>query len=228
MIPVIIGGISTAIVAYAIKEVAEEENWLGLWDNNTSSSSTNNTEQAKTSEPRKKSEFFELEKFYDFKQTVLKTTLNECSNILKDIKNLKQYKIKNVKLKDNFPNDSKLYSSRVNHIASDLTRYLEKLNKILESKLKTISKNMEVSINYNSYSKDAKKAIKDAINISESIIDILNIKIVNKKNFATKSSRQLVEDSRKIIEDYIYKDNSKHKTNSTEINKHDDIIDIIY
>ena len=67
MIPLIIGGVTLAVVSYAVKEICEEEGCP--WDTKASTPETDNTETVEISKKSKE--------FHKFKKSIYKSSMQE-------------------------------------------------------------------------------------------------------------------------------------------------------
>ncbi len=186
MLPLLIGGVVVAVAGYALKEVCEEENCFGLWDENRP---CDNTE----TQPRQT----KLEEFYELRLIVFDSH-GKFSNTLKEIKNLKLDKPTKIVIDHDLP--TILFDEDVNRGISDLYIRLVSLNTLLQSYASTISKNLKVSNNFEAYSTEAKEVLSDAMVLSNMISDILNVKVINKKGKFSKSAKRLLEESKKVLD----------------------------
>lgn len=188
MLPLLIGGAVVAVAGYALKEVCEEENCFGLWDESRPQDST-----------ERQPDQIKLEEIYELRLIVLDSH-GQFTNTIKKIKYLKYDKPIKIVINHNLP--TVLYDKDLNTDITDLYINLNSFNTLLQSYTSTISQNLKVSNSFKAYSTEAREVLSDAMVLSNMISDILNLKIINKKGKFSKSAKKLLEKSRKILDSF--------------------------
>lgn len=186
MLRLIIGGVTTALVGYAIKEACKDENCFGLWDEPSS---------------RTKTTVSGLDKFNTLKQTVLDGVYQEFQQNLQKIKNLDLKESKKINLNNKTSTIPK-YKIEIDNIADELYVLLDDFNYLLKNYNEKVSRYIEVSKNFKKYSKKKTHILSDAIVLSNTINDILNIKLVNRKDKLNNNAKVLLVDAKKVLEKF--------------------------
>lgn len=141
----------------------------------------------------------ELERFYKLKQSVYNGSYQEFQNIIAKIENLDLDNKKNITLKNTIPKTEN-YKDEINSTANMLYLLLGDCNDRLRESISKISDMIKISSNYPSYSKEAKKTLSDALVISGVIVDILNVDIIEEEEKPSKSSKELITQVNKVLE----------------------------
>ena len=187
MIARTIGILSTALVAYAIKDAFFDSGAYEFgWDDKESSKTTHK-EKTKSL----------LEDFYALRKKVYKGSYKEFISIIEKIKNIK-LEADEVKLSEKIPKHD-TYKEEINQRASELYIKLGGFDEMLKSYNKKISTNLLVSDDFEVYLPEAKQIISDAMVVANTISDLLNVQVVSKKGKASKSSYRLLQESDKIL-----------------------------
>jgi hypothetical protein len=152
--------------------------------------------------------FTTLQNFYTLKQTIYDSSYQEFQTTLKKIKNLNIDKADKINIKNNLPIEQ-THIEEITNISNDLTISLYELNLLFQKYIEKITTIVNISNDYKSYSKEASKILSDTLVLSNTINDILNIKVVSKKDKPTKSSKELVEEVKKVL--VSFKENPREK-----------------
>ncbi len=114
MIPLIIGGVTLAVVGYAIKEVCEEEGCP--WDNKIPTPERDNTETVEISKQSKE--------FHKFKKTIYKSSMQEYQSFLE------KHNVEN----NDITTDAKLEKQKFSdeQITDELESYINQISNTLE------------------------------------------------------------------------------------------------
>ena len=145
--------------------------------------------------------FTTLQNFYTLKQSIYESSYQEFQTTLKKIKNLNINKQDKINIKNNLPVEQ-THIEEITNISDNLTVSLYNLNLLFQKYIEKTTTIVNISNDYKSYSKDASKILSDTLVLSNTINDILNIKVVNKEDKATKSSKRLIVEVRKVLDSF--------------------------
>jgi len=186
MLPLILGAVALGTVGYGIAKVLDD-------DCDCSSIKTKSSYRANTTK--------DIEQFYSLKQTVYETLYSEFVSNIKKVKNLDLDNFKEINIKSNFPQNEQ-YIDKINNIVEELYLLLDNCNNLFKLHIAKTLSILEVSKDYKSYSKDAKKTLSDTLVLSNTINDILNINLINQNDKPTKSSKRLVKEVQKVLDSF--------------------------
>lgn len=199
---VVIGGISTAVVGYAVKELCQESDCFGWFDNDSNTSNSNDKSQTKKASNKSKEKKKKLKSFYTLRKLVLETSYTDFNELISKVQNLNAQEKENITLKDNIPS-SKPYSDEIKQTSKELYNALESFNDIFKLHISKISSMIEVSDNYEAYSSNSQTIINNAIKLSNTIYDILAVDIIDEEGNITQDSKDLVEKCKGLMEEYV-------------------------
>jgi len=163
MIPFIIGGVTLAVVGYAIKEICEEEGCP--WDDSTSASAT--TEEKSDIATVKSSE--KSKEFHKFKKNIYKTSMQEYQDFLE------KYKIKN----NDIATDTKLEKQKFSD--EQITDEIESYIKQISSTLEILSHNLSLRVRMLQNEKDLEDDVVEKLNrYANSIYSLSQLKLFDR------------------------------------------------
>ncbi|MEA2016811.1 MAG: hypothetical protein U9N59_00055 [Campylobacterota bacterium] len=142
-----------------------------------------------------------LQNFYTLRQSIYDGSYQAFQTTLKKIKHLSLDKQKKIDLNSSFPK-SKINKEDILNISNDLFISLYDINQLFQTYITKVSAILEVSKDYKSYSKEAKKTLSDTLVLSNTINDILNINLINQNDKPTKSSKRLVIEVKKVLDSF--------------------------
>ena len=176
MIQIILGGAALTAVGYGIAKLLEDDcNCIEVKENKQSSVNS-------------------LEKFYSLKEDVYNTSYQEFQVILGQINNLSIDEPKKIVFKNNLLKTEN-YKKKVYSIADELYLQLNNCNILFKGHIVKVLNILESSNDYESYSKDDKRILDNTLVLSNTINNILNVKLINKHDKLTKSYKQLLKRS---------------------------------
>ena len=163
MIPLIIGGVTLAVVGYAIKEICEEEGCP--WDNE--SSAFEKAEEQTASETVKSSK--KSKEFHKFKKNIYKTSMREYKEFLQ------KYNIEN----NDIATDLKLQKQKFSdeQITDELESYISQISNTLEILSHNLSLGIRMVQNEKSLEDDVVKKLNSYV---DSIYQLSHLELFDK------------------------------------------------
>ena len=193
---VIIGGISTAVVGYGIKEVCADEKCFGLFNSDKNDNSA--SFEYKKAKTKKKG----LKAFYNLRKDIFQTSHKEFNELISKVQNINTETKEDIALNENLPS-SKPYSDEIKQTSKKLYEKLKSFNEIFELYITKISSMIKIADSYEAYSIDSKKIIDNSLKISNIIYDILKLEIIDEDNNLTQSSKDLLVKCDELMDEYI-------------------------
>jgi len=163
MIPLIIGGVTLAVVGYAIKEICDEEGCP--WDDNTSTSATTEarSDTATVKSSKKSKEFHKL------KKNIYKISMQEYQDFLE------KYKIKN----NDIATDTKLEKQKFSD--EQITDEIESYTNQISSTLEILSHNLSLGIRMVQNEKTLEDDVIEKLNsYANSIYNLSHVKLIDR------------------------------------------------
>ena len=142
-----------------------------------------------------------VEEFYSLKDDIANNSYKEFEAVISKIKNI-DVKIVQIELKNNQPS-ANLYKNKLDSVSKELSKKLVILDNLFTTHIKKLKQIVSSCDDFNHISHSDKNTISDTMVLANSIADILNIKLVSKKDKPTKKSIKLVTEIDKVIDQFI-------------------------
>lgn len=224
MIPIVLGAVALGATGYGVKKYIESDIdrsiAFGDFTQNIGESILNGIDKlfvddyvseeiAAIFQANEKIDKESIKQLSKLTQTVQEDTFKELETILKGITNLTLEEPKKINPKSDFI-DTKEYNKKVYKRVAKIYNLLRICNALLKSHITKLQEITAQRDDYNEFELGDKKILSDALVLSNVICDLLNVKIINKENKPTKSSKKLIKDVYKMIGKSLKSHHSDH------------------